>query len=136
MRMMRRWQLTRGTVIFTEGSPGGTCFVILRGEVDVSANRHGRQQLLATMQPGTVFGQISVIGDVPRLATCSARTGVGLLEMSRDRCERLLRGGSPLAIKLLETLNEGLISALRDADRRLMQLEGRRSPTAGPRAIV
>jgi glycine/D-amino acid oxidase-like deaminating enzyme len=135
MRMMRRWQLARGTVIFTEGSAGGTCFVILRGEVDVSANRHGRQQLLATMQPGTVFGQVSVIGDAPRSATCLARTGVVPLEMSRDRCERLLGGGSPLAIKFLETLNEGLISALRDADRRLMELEGR-SPTAAWRAIV
>lgn len=135
MRMMRRWQLASGTVIFTEGSAGGTCFVILRGEVDVSANRHGRQQLLATMQAGTVFGQVSVIGNAPRSATCSARTGVVLLEMSRGRCERLLRGGSPLAIKFLETLNEGLISALRDADRRLMQLEGR-SPAAGRRAIV
>jgi hypothetical protein len=59
--------------------------------VDVSANRHGRQQFLATMQGGAVF--------------CSARTRVVLLEMSRGRCERLLRGGSQLAIKFLETLN-------------------------------
>jgi glycine/D-amino acid oxidase-like deaminating enzyme len=135
MRMMRRWQLAGGTVIFTEGSLGGTCLVILRGEVDVSTNRHGRQQLLATMQAGTVFGQVSVIGDVPRSATCSARTGVVLLEISRGRCKRLLRGGSPLAIKFLETLNEGLISALRDADRRLMELEAQ-SPAAARRAIV
>ena len=125
MRMMRRWQLPRDTVIFTEGSAGGTCFVILRGEVDVSAVSHGRQQLLATMQPGAVFGQVSVIGNAPRSGTCSARTDAVLLEMSRERCERLLRGGSPLAIKLLETLNEGLIAALRDADRRLFSLESR-----------
>jgi len=58
-----------------------------------------------------------------------------LLEMSRGRCERLLRTGSRLAIKFLETLNEGLISALQDADRRLMQLEGR-IPAVGRRAIV
>ena len=134
-RMLRRWQHPAGAVIFTEGSPGGTCFVILRGEVDVIANRHGRQQLLATMQPGTVFGQVSVIGDAPRSAACSARTGVVLLEMSRGRCERLLRRGSPLAIKFLATLNEGLISALRDADRRLLQLE-QRPPAAARRAIL
>jgi glycine/D-amino acid oxidase-like deaminating enzyme/CRP-like cAMP-binding protein len=133
--MMRRWQLGRDSVIFTEGSPGGTCFVILRGEVDVSAISHGRQQLLATMRAGAVFGQVSVIGAAPRSATCSAHTAVVLLEMSRGRCERLLRGGTPLAIKFLATLNEGLISALRDADRRLMQLEGRNS-AAERRAIV
>jgi glycine/D-amino acid oxidase-like deaminating enzyme len=134
LRMMRRWQLAEGTVVFTEGSPGGTCFVILGGEVDVIANRHGRQQLLATMRPGTVFGQVSVIGDVPRSAACLARTGVVLLELSRSRCKRLLGAGSALAIKFLETLNEGLISALRDADRRLMQLEAR-YPAAGRAAV-
>ena len=133
MRMMHRWQLGKGTVIFTEGSAGGTCFVILRGEVDVSSIRHGRQQLLATMQPGTVFGQVSLIGNALRSATCSARAEVVLLEMPRSHCERLLEGGSPLAIKLLETLNEGLISALRDADRRLMQLEGRTQRSGGER---
>ena len=135
MRMMRRWQLGKGTVIFTEGSAGGTCFVILRGEVDVSTNRHGRQQLLATMQPGTVFGQVSLIGDAVRSATCSARAEIVLLEMPRSRCERLLRGGSPLAIKLLETLNEGLILALRDADRRLMQLEGPNTAAGRSKAV-
>jgi len=108
--------------------------VILGGEVDVIANRHGRQQLLATMRPGTVFGQVSVIGDVPRSAACLARTGVVLLELSRSRCQRLLGAGSALAIKFLETLNEGLISALRDADRRLMQLEAR-YPAAGRAAV-
>jgi CRP-like cAMP-binding protein len=135
MRMMHRWQLGKGTVIFTEGSAGGTCFVILRGEVDVSSIRHGRQQLLATMQPGTVFGQVSLIGNALRSATCSARAEVILLEMPRSRCERLLEGGSSLAIKLLETLNEGLISALRDADRRLMQLEGRNPPVGRRKAV-
>ena len=45
------------------------------------------------------------------------------MELERAECERLLAGRSPLALKLLGLLNEGLISALRGADRRLMKLE-------------
>ena len=120
---MRRWDLTKDTVIFTEGSPGGTCFVIVEGAVDVSINAHGQQQLLATLTAGAVFGQMSLIEGVPRSATCSVRADAVLLEIEREPCEELLRSGSAMALKFLATLNEGLISALRGADLRLMQLD-------------
>jgi glycine/D-amino acid oxidase-like deaminating enzyme len=123
LRLMRRWDLLKGTVIFTEGSPGGTCFVIVEGAVDVSINAHGQQQRLATLDAGGVFGQMSLIDGVPRSATCSVRADAVLLEIEREPCERLLRSGSALALKFLATLNEGLISALRAADLRLMKLE-------------
>jgi hypothetical protein len=67
---------------------------------------------------------MSLIDEVPRSATCSVRTNAVLLEIVRAPCEQLIRSGSTLALKFLATLNEGLISALRGADLRLMQLEG------------
>ena len=123
LRLMRRWDLNKDTVIFTEGSPGGTCFVILEGAVDVSINAHGQQQFLSTLHAGSVFGQMSLIEGVPRSATCSVRSDAILLEVEREPCERLFNSGSTMALKFLATLNEGLTSALRGADLRLMQLE-------------
>jgi glycine/D-amino acid oxidase-like deaminating enzyme len=125
LRLMRRWDLRKDAIIFTEGSPGGTCFVILEGTVDVSINTHGRQQLLAILEAGSVFGQVSVIDDAGRSATCSVRTDAVLLEMERGPCGRLLRSGSAMAMKFLSTLNDGLIADLRDADLRLMRLDRR-----------
>ena len=98
--------------------------VPLQGTIDVSVNNRGQQQLLAILNPGNVFGQMSLIDDVPRSATCSAHTDAVLLEIVRAPCEELIRAGSTLALKFLATLNEGLISALRGVDLRLMQLEG------------
>lgn len=135
LRSLRRLDLSMGTVICTEGSPGGTCFVILRGEVDVTTNTHGHQHYLTTLQAGSVFGQVSVIKNLPRSATCSARTDASLLEMGRGQCERLLRSESTTALKFLSTLNEGLILALRAADRRLMGLESQ-NPAVDWRKIV
>jgi hypothetical protein len=37
LRLMRRWDLRRGTVVVTEGGPGGSCFIIVSGSVDVTA---------------------------------------------------------------------------------------------------
>jgi len=123
LRLMRRWNLAKDTYVFTEGSPGGTCFAVVEGSIDVSINARGQQQLLATLNAGSIFGQMSLIESEPRTATCSVRTDAVLLEFEREPCERLLRSGSATALKLLATLNEGLISALRGADHRLMQLD-------------
>src|SRR5262249_32521949 len=123
LRLTRRWDLTKDTIVFTEGSPGGTCFLIVEGAVDVSINARGQQQLLATLNAGSIFDQMSLIESEPRTATCSVRTDVVLLEFEREPCERLLRSGSATALKLLAILNEGLISALRGADHRLMKLD-------------
>jgi hypothetical protein len=125
LNLMRCWKLRRGSVIFTEGSPGGTCFAIIEGSVDVSVNARGHQQLLATLMAGSVFGQVSIIEKVPRSATCTAHTDVVLVEIGRAQCERLLGNGSSTAMKFLSTLNDGLIAALRNSDLRLMKIENR-----------
>jgi len=123
MRLMRCWELPKGTVIFTEDSPGDSCYFIVEGLVDVSTRNRGTNQLLARLEAGSVFGQVSVIDGATRSATCSSAADSILLELERGPCEQLLRGGSELAIKLLATLNDGLISALRGADTRLLQIE-------------
>lgn len=127
---MRRWDLTRGTVLFREGSPGGSCYVVVRGAVDVSIEARGRQQLLARLAPGSIFGQVSLIDGEARSATCTVHENSMLAEIERDACLRLLDSTSGVALKLLGALNEGLILALRGADRQLMRL-GADGATAG-----
>ncbi len=119
----RRCDPAAGTVLFREGSPGGTCLIVVDGSVDVSIGVHGRQELLARLGAGSVFGQVSLIDGEPRTATCTVGRDAVLVELGRAACQRLLDRRSPLALKLLTVLNDGLIAALRGADRRLMRLE-------------
>jgi hypothetical protein len=51
-----------------------------------------------------------------------ATSEVLFLEMERHRCEQLLRDQSALALKFLAAINQDLISALRRADQRLLQI--------------
>ena len=127
---MVRWDLARGTVLFTEGSPGGSCFVVVRGAVDVSIAVRGTQRLLARLAPGAVFGQVSLVDGGPRSATCTVQADALLAELDRDACRRILADESPLALKLLGALNQGLIAELRDADRQRMRLEADLAPGA------
>ena len=122
LSVTRKWELPAGTLLFSEGSPGGSCFIIVRGAVDVSIEVKGSQQLLAHLPEGNVFGQVSVIDGEPRTATCTVQCDAILVELELDACERLLAAGSPLSLKLLGVLNDGLISALRGADRTLLKI--------------
>jgi hypothetical protein len=47
--------------------------------------------------------------------------------LERQPCEQLLKDRSRLALKFLAALNQGLILALRGADRRLMQINAKDS---------
>lgn len=127
---MQRHELRRRTMLFTEGSPGDSWYLVLRGAVSVTIRVRGRQRLLAELRPGSSFGEVSVIDNEPRTATCTIERDAVLAELNRAACTRLLRSRSGIALKLLALMNEGLVAALRGADRQLMRL------TAGDGQVV
>jgi glycine/D-amino acid oxidase-like deaminating enzyme/CRP-like cAMP-binding protein len=122
LRSMQRWDLARGTLLFKEGDEGYTCYVLVRGTVDVSVKVRGEPQLLSQLGPGSIFGQASLIAGEPRSVSCSIRRDAILAEIDGEACERLLNSKTGLAVKLLAALNQGLVAALRSADRQLMRL--------------
>ena len=122
LALTTRCDLPRGRLLFREGEPGDSCYVLVSGQVDVSIKVRGERHLLAQLGPGAVFGQLSLIAGEPRSASCTSRTDAILAQMSRYGCETLLSTKTPAALKFLAALNRGLTDALRTADRRLMQL--------------
>jgi glycine/D-amino acid oxidase-like deaminating enzyme len=135
-----RCDLPKGRMLFREGDPGDSCFILIRGHVDVTVKVRQQRHLLAQLSPGTIFGQVSLVAGEPRSATCTIRRDALLAQLDRDACEKLLSTQAPVALKFLAALNRGLTEALRIADRRLMQLNDderasdgwRGSPTVAP----
>lgn len=69
-----------GTVLVTEGDIGHEMYVIRDGGVQVSRGR----ELIATLGPGEIFGEIAVLSDAPRIATVSTVTDTTVLAIGRD----------------------------------------------------
>jgi hypothetical protein len=70
-----------GTTIVREGDDGDLFFVIRSGQVDVArAGKH-----IATLGPNEYFGEIALLHDAPRSATCVALTDVELYTLGRER---------------------------------------------------
>jgi cAMP-dependent protein kinase regulator len=72
--------LAPGAVLFCEGEPGQAMYVVAEGEVIVETNEHE----LARLGPGTFFGEIALVTDLPRSATVRAVGRVELLAIERD----------------------------------------------------
>ncbi|MEP7054656.1 MAG: Crp/Fnr family transcriptional regulator [Actinomycetota bacterium] len=99
----------RGTIIFSEGDAGGQLHVILSGKVKISrAAVDGRENLLAVLGPGDLFGELSLFNPGPRTATATAITDAQLATFSHDDLRPVIIEQPEVAAELLRVLAERL----------------------------
>lgn len=79
-----------GTDVIREGDAGRGLFVVLHGEVDVSKRDGEEKVLLATLGPGDVFGEISLLHDEPTTASVTAAVASTVLFLDRGIFQRLV----------------------------------------------
>jgi CRP/FNR family cyclic AMP-dependent transcriptional regulator len=70
---LHRSTARRGEVIFAEGQPGDTLHLVLDGKVKIGrTSSDGRENLLAVLGAGDLFGELSLFDPGPRTATATA----------------------------------------------------------------
>jgi selenocysteine lyase/cysteine desulfurase/CRP-like cAMP-binding protein len=115
---LQAWELERGATLFTEGSTARSAFVVLRGAIEVTRVRGDRRLRLATVGPGRLLGELSLIDGGTRTATCVAAEPTLVLELDGDALTGLLEGGSPAGLDFLQAVNRALLAALHATDAR------------------
>lgn len=93
------------TDIIQEGEPGRGLFVVLQGAVDVWKRDGAEKVLLATLGPGEVFGEMSLLQATPATATVTAAQRSTVLFLAREYVERLM-ANLPVLRAYLEGLND------------------------------
>lgn len=75
----------KGQVLFREGDPGDEMFLILSGRVAVTVKpEQGGEITLSEISAGNFLGEMSIIEQAPRSATCRALTDCELLTLHAD----------------------------------------------------
>jgi len=98
-----------GSLIVDQGQTGREAFVVLDGTVMVK--RNGKK--VASLGPGTVVGELSLLDHGPRTATVICETDCTLLLLSQRHFMAVLDDVPSMAHKLLASL----AGRIRDLDR-------------------
>jgi CRP-like cAMP-binding protein len=79
--------VTPGDRVVKQGEPGDAFYAISTGQVEVSQNGSP----IRTMGPGSHFGEIALLLDVPRTATVRAITPVRAFRLGREGFDKVVR---------------------------------------------
>ena len=97
-----------GAVLCRQGTLGSQTFIIVSGQAEVTIDG----VRIATLGPGSFFGEMSVLDRGRRVATVTALTPMTLLVLSSQELELLLGDVPKVARHMLATMG----SRLRQAD--------------------
>jgi MFS family permease len=85
-----------GETIVREGDRGEAMYLIKSGRVEVVGERDGREVVLAILRRADYFGEIALLEDVARTATCRAIDEVETYVLGREDFQELLRRSESL----------------------------------------
>ena len=123
--IMERAELEPGTVIFTEGEPGGSVYVIVDGVVEITTRvTPDVDKTLVTLRAGGIFGELSLVSGEARTASAKALEKTALLSTDTQAFERLIGEHPAMGRKLLQHLLNviaGRLSATTELYRRAVE---------------
>ena len=90
-----------GQVIISEFQNGDSFYFIQKGNVQLVKCANGINKNLDILKPGEIFGEMAILDNSPRSATCIASGKVKCLEFNKDNFESLVTGNPHIAITLL-----------------------------------
>lgn len=106
----------KGEVIIAEHDNGQTFFFIESGQVQLLKCASGKNKSLGVLKAGDFFGEMALLDNVPRSATCLAKNTVKVLEFNKSNFEVLITGNPKIAFMLLKILAKRIYAQWRSLE--------------------
>ncbi len=106
----------KGDVILREGDNSDDAYIILDGEIEVTRG----EMVVAKLTKNDIFGEMALVDQRPRTATCTAITPVTLGQVTRETYNTLLKHRPDALIPLIRVVTDrmrGLTELLDDIHR-------------------
>jgi len=103
-----------GKTICSEGECGSDIFVLAEGKASVNATRTGnKKSKIGTISQGEIFGEMSIIEDLPRVADLVTDVDSKLVIINRFELENLMNKNAHLGKIVMQNIASGLSRKLR-----------------------
>ena len=103
----------QGDVIFREGDPGDSLYVIRTGFVKITKKHGDKDQIIAYLSQGGYFGEMALLEDEKRTATISAFTKVEVIQVLKEDFNMLLHADPKLAEEIKDIVMERKLKTLK-----------------------
>jgi putative peptide zinc metalloprotease protein len=111
-------EVSTGETIIRQGEAGEECYVLRSGRVEVlTSEAQGDERILATLDPGSLFGEVALLTDGTRNATVRALEPCTLLVLRRTDLLEVLGEDRQTRERMLELVR------MRDRPRRVRGIE-------------
>lgn len=118
-------QVPAGADVFRQGDREAYLAILVRGLVEiVQEGALGHARMLATLDPGSVFGELSIVDGEPRQAAARAVQNSAVLVLPVEGFRRLVVEQPHVAAKMLAYLARLISQRLRQADDLLVEYLG------------
>ena len=98
-------RLDRGQALFHEGDRDDRLYVVVSGKIKLGrSGSAGRENLIAVLGPGQMFGELSLFDPGPRSSTATAVTPAEIRCLEHDELMKWLEGHPEVARALLAQL--------------------------------
>ena len=105
LQRMSKSRIERGDVLFEEGETGDRLYIITSGKVKLGRkSQDGRENLLAVLGPGEMFGELSLFDPGARTTTATAVAGTDLVGLSHPELSEFVATRPDVAMKLLGSI--------------------------------
>jgi CRP-like cAMP-binding protein len=104
--LMKETHVAAGTELCREGEPGREFFVIVEGQASVTV----KDDHIATLGPGSFFGEMALLDDSPRRATVTAQTAIIGLVLAGREFRALLDTAPAVTRSMIRAVSERLRS--------------------------
>ena len=122
-------------IIIKSNEPGDCMYLLLDGDVRVSEFVEGRETMLATLETGDFFGEMSLVDQRPRSADVVANRDCTLLKITKQAFDQVIVDHPDTASRFLLGILRTVAGRLRKLDKKYgdsMLLSRYWSPGASP----
>lgn len=99
-------ELKAGGVLFEQGAPGETLYLVRRGRLRVERSTDAGRVVVGEVGPGSCVGEMALLSGEPRSATVWATRDTALLGMKRATLERLVQSSPRTGLMLARVVIE------------------------------
>ena len=100
-----------GERIFRQGDSASEMYIVQSGSVEIYREGAKGEQVLAVMEKGDFFGEMSVLEGTPRTASARAAENSEVIEITSAIFDRMIRGNIEIAVRMLRKLSSRLQEA-------------------------